>query len=71
LPNKLAPEILQRLDAVVTAAFGQRRKTLRNSLSVWLTEADFDQLQIDPVLRAENLSVADYLKIVDYTLSKA
>jgi 16S rRNA (adenine1518-N6/adenine1519-N6)-dimethyltransferase len=42
--------------AVVTAAFGQRRKTLRNSLSGLLGAAQISGLGIDPGARAEVLS---------------
>jgi 16S rRNA (adenine1518-N6/adenine1519-N6)-dimethyltransferase len=41
---------------VVTAAFGQRRKTLRNALSGFLTAELIASLGIDPGARAETLS---------------
>ena len=48
---------------IVMAAFGQRRKTLRNTLRSYLAEADFAQLGIDPQMRAENLGYLEYVKI--------
>jgi 16S rRNA (adenine1518-N6/adenine1519-N6)-dimethyltransferase len=42
--------------AVVTAAFGQRRKTLRNALSAYLSAQQIGALGIDPGLRAETLT---------------
>lgn len=63
---------------VVAAAFGQRRKTLRNSLGKLLGQgeearagksgenqaaATLERLGIDPRLRAENLGVADYIRL--------
>jgi 16S rRNA (adenine1518-N6/adenine1519-N6)-dimethyltransferase len=42
--------------AVVTAAFGQRRKTLRNALRQYLSAAQIGALGIDPGLRAETLT---------------
>lgn len=48
---------------VVMAAFGQRRKTLRNTLRGHLAEEDFAQLGIDSQLRAENLGWLDYARI--------
>jgi 16S rRNA (adenine1518-N6/adenine1519-N6)-dimethyltransferase len=51
---------------IVGTAFGQRRKTLRNTLKAFLSEAEFLQLDINPQLRAENLSVTDFAKIVAY-----
>ena len=50
---------------VVSAAFSQRRKTLRNTLRELLTDADFQQLGIDPQLRAENLGVAEFARMAD------
>ena len=42
--------------AVVTAAFGQRRKTLRNALKRYLSAAQIASLGIDPAVRAETLT---------------
>lgn len=50
---------------VVAAAFGQRRKTLRNTLKAWLAEADFARLGINAQLRAENLGVAEFTRIAN------
>jgi len=58
------------LGEVVAAAFGQRRKTLRNTLRNYLGEADFAALGIDPGLRAERLAVADYVAIANYLADK-
>src|SRR3989338_979266 len=52
--------------AVVGAAFGQRRKTLRNTLRSYLNEADFEKLNINAQLRAENLAVAEFTKVANY-----
>ena len=41
---------------VVTAAFGQRRKTLRNALSRYLSAPQISALGIDPGARAETLT---------------
>lgn len=51
---------------IVSAAFGQRRKTLRNTLRGHLNEEDFMLLGIDAQLRAENLSVAEFAKVSNY-----
>jgi len=55
---------------VVSAAFAMRRKTLRNTLKAKLTEQDFQRLGINPTLRAENLSVPDFVRIVNYLHAK-
>lgn len=51
---------------LVTTAFSQRRKTLRNTLKNYLTLADFAALKLDPSARAENLSVSDYAAMTHY-----
>jgi len=55
---------------IVLAAFGQRRKTIRNTLKDFLSDIDFEQLQISSQLRAENLSVKDFVDISNYIHSK-
>ncbi|MBM3351373.1 MAG: 16S rRNA (adenine(1518)-N(6)/adenine(1519)-N(6))-dimethyltransferase RsmA [Betaproteobacteria bacterium] len=57
------------LAQVVTAAFGQRRKTLRNTLKDFLKDDDFAALNLDSQLRAENLSVADFVTITNHLAS--
>jgi 16S rRNA (adenine1518-N6/adenine1519-N6)-dimethyltransferase len=49
------------LERIVREAFSARRKTLRNALP--LREGDFPVLGLDPRLRPENLSPADYVRI--------
>jgi len=51
---------------IVAAAFGQRRKTLRNTLREFLADADFELLALDPGLRGERLTVADYIAIANH-----
>ncbi|MCB1986046.1 MAG: 16S rRNA (adenine(1518)-N(6)/adenine(1519)-N(6))-dimethyltransferase RsmA [Burkholderiales bacterium] len=50
---------------LVAAAFSQRRKTLRNTLSRYLTKDDFTRLTIDPGARAENVTVEEYIHITN------
>lgn len=57
---------LDRLRAVVNAAFVQRRKTLRNALKQWIEASDLTALGIDPGLRPQNLSLADYANIAQH-----
>jgi 16S rRNA (adenine1518-N6/adenine1519-N6)-dimethyltransferase len=68
LPHPALDEAL--LGQVVTAAFGQRRKTVRNTLRNYLTAEDFEKLGIDPGLRAENLSVADFVRIANHVKAR-
>ena len=56
-----------RFAAVVRAAFGQRRKTLRNSLSGLCAPEAFEAAGIDPGTRAERLSVAEFVRLANAT----
>lgn len=51
---------LQTMEILTAAAFGQRRKMLRSSLRSLGGEILLQQAQIDPTLRAENLSLQDF-----------
>jgi len=51
---------------VVSAAFGQRRKTLRNTWKGLLNVEEMLALAILPGARAETLSVTDYLRVADF-----
>ena len=53
------------LSRVTTEAFNQRRKTIRNSLSNMFTAEQLAQLNIDPNLRAENLTVEQYCQLAN------
>jgi 16S rRNA (adenine1518-N6/adenine1519-N6)-dimethyltransferase len=67
IPGKDIPVDDEKLFAeIVKAAFGQRRKTLRNTLRGYISEADFAELDIDAQLRAENLGYLDYAKMSNW-----
>ncbi|MDP0563060.1 MAG: 16S rRNA (adenine(1518)-N(6)/adenine(1519)-N(6))-dimethyltransferase RsmA [Candidatus Endonucleobacter sp. (ex Gigantidas childressi)] len=57
---------ISTLEMVVRDAFGQRRKTLANSLKNYLRADDFQELGIDASDRPERLHLADFVKITDY-----
>ncbi len=57
------------LARVVTAAFSQRRKMLRNTLRDLIGEAGLTALGIAPTARAEEPSVADFVRIANATPS--
>lgn len=61
---------MDTLAHVVSSAFAQRRKTLRNTLAGVLTPADFIHLDIDPQRRAETVSVADFVRIANHIQPK-
>ncbi len=52
-------------DRVVVAAFSQRRKTLRNTLRDWVSEAQFERLGINPSARAETLTVTQFVTMAN------
>lgn len=56
---------------IVRAAFGNRRKTLKNSFSNSIfNEIDFSNSGVDLSRRAENLSVDDFMILTKYVLNK-
>ncbi|MFI3186363.1 MAG: 16S rRNA (adenine(1518)-N(6)/adenine(1519)-N(6))-dimethyltransferase RsmA [Methylococcaceae bacterium] len=54
---------IAKLNRVVTQAFSQRRKTLRNSLKKLIDEEDIVALNIDPTLRAESITLAEFASL--------
>jgi 16S rRNA (adenine1518-N6/adenine1519-N6)-dimethyltransferase len=62
-----APQISDQagFDAVVTAAFGQRRKTLRNALSGVLSEEQIRAAGVDPGARAEQIAPEDFIRLAE------
>ena len=50
---------------IVMAAFTQRRKTLRNALRALAGEEVFARAGVDPGLRGETLSVAQFVALAD------
>ena len=50
---------------LVAAAFGQRRKTLRNALASLADEAALRDADIDPAVRGETLAVAEFVRLAN------
>jgi 16S rRNA (adenine1518-N6/adenine1519-N6)-dimethyltransferase len=59
-PAPVARAPAESFDSIVRAAFGKRRKTLRNSLGGLLDEAGIRATGVDPTDRPEQLSVAQF-----------
>ena len=59
------------LSTLVSTAFMQRRKTLRNSLKKSVEVTDFEAVDIDPVLRPEQVSIADYVRLSNHLWQKS
>ena len=55
----------KRLGRLVTAAFSQRRTTLRNALKGWCEVGALETAGIDPGSRPETLSLQDYARILE------
>lgn len=66
IPHRRPPvqvDNLENFNRVVTQAFSQRRKTVRNSLKNLLADETLKSLSIDSGLRAENLTLQDFAAI--------
>lgn len=57
---------IKLLARIVTEAFGQRRKTIRNSLGHLFTAEQLAELGFDLNLRAENISVQQYCQLANW-----
>jgi len=61
-PNRKATDVDRKLlEGILIQAFSMRRKTIRNALRKFLTVEELESLHLDPQLRPENLTIADYL----------
>jgi 16S rRNA (adenine1518-N6/adenine1519-N6)-dimethyltransferase len=68
VPHRIKPVEVQDkalFDKIVSQAFSQRRKTLRNSLKTLVEPDMFSLSGIDPAARAENLSLQDYARFAN------
>lgn len=54
---------IEALERVTAAGFGQRRKMVRRSMSSLGGEAMLTSLGLDPTARAEDLAIADFVRI--------
>jgi 16S rRNA (adenine1518-N6/adenine1519-N6)-dimethyltransferase len=69
VPHATKPYVAQDVilfSKIVLSAFGQRRKTIRNTLKDFLNDHDFLALNLDSQLRAENLSTQQFVTISNY-----
>ena len=63
MPEKCS---LQALEKVVTQAFSQRRKMLRNNLAPLFSETELEKLNIDPTKRPEDLNVEQFVSLANH-----
>ncbi|MDA1343159.1 MAG: 16S rRNA (adenine(1518)-N(6)/adenine(1519)-N(6))-dimethyltransferase, partial [Proteobacteria bacterium] len=69
IPHPKPPVVVNDLmvfKQVVTQAFSQRRKTLRNSLKKLIGEDCFVSLGIDPIARAETISLFEFANLSNW-----
>lgn len=67
----ISKEKMEMFISIVKACFGNRRKTLKNSLSNSIfKELNFSNSGIDLSLRAEQLDVKDFLVLTEFTLNQ-
>ncbi|MDG2956335.1 16S rRNA (adenine(1518)-N(6)/adenine(1519)-N(6))-dimethyltransferase RsmA [Bisgaard Taxon 10/6] len=69
IPHKELPypaKDLYWLNRVTSQAFNQRRKTLRNALSTLFSPENLTALGVDLTARAENLTIADYVRLANW-----
>jgi len=59
-PAPVEPALLSE---VVAAAFGQRRKMLRNTLLPWLAQQGVDAPELAPTERPEGVPVSSYIEL--------
>ena len=57
------PVPFKTMETTTNVAFGQRRKMLRNNFKGRLSEADFQAIGIRPDARAEELTIADFIRL--------
>ncbi len=57
----------KRFSQIVSAAFSQRRKTIRNSLKSLVSGEQFEATAIDPTRRAETLSLDEFATLSNQT----
>lgn len=68
IPHQTPPvnvKNIKTLEKIVAAAFNQRRKTVKNSLSNMLTSEQLSRSGIDPNVRAQDLSLFDFATLAN------
>ena len=69
IPHRVSPYPtveLAELERLVACAFSMRRKTLANNLKPLMTASDLVNLQIDPGMRPEQISITEYVQIAKF-----
>lgn len=67
---KYTVDNMDTFQSLVKQAFSQRRKTLKNALKGFLSADDIASVGVDPLARAETLSIEDYTCLSDLYMKK-
>lgn len=73
IPRLLSPEersLAPLLQEITAAAFGQRRKMIKSSLSSLFQEEELVACGLNPQSRAEELAIKDFLNLASYQRNK-
>ncbi|MBW0454208.1 MAG: 16S rRNA (adenine(1518)-N(6)/adenine(1519)-N(6))-dimethyltransferase RsmA [Candidatus Kinetoplastibacterium crithidii] len=68
--DRVKPKNYDLFKKLVTRAFSQKRKILKNSLGEWSNYLDWENLDLNSQIRAENLSVNKFIMISDFLDNK-
>ena len=68
--KKLPLKDFELFSGLVSDAFNQRRKTVRNVWKKRISEQELREIGLEPTLRPENLSLEDFVKAANYLSSR-
>jgi 16S rRNA (adenine1518-N6/adenine1519-N6)-dimethyltransferase len=66
--KRVSPKVIDkdRFEQIIKIAFSQKRKTIKNNFKNILFDKDFLNLEISPKIRAETLTVEQFIKLENY-----
>ncbi|MES2664292.1 MAG: 16S rRNA (adenine(1518)-N(6)/adenine(1519)-N(6))-dimethyltransferase RsmA [Pseudomonadota bacterium] len=68
--NNFSQELRAHLHNITRDAFQQRRKKVISNLKNWFTLEEWQHLGFDSMIRAEALSVEDYIELANYLVKR-
>ena len=66
--TRLSNKVIDKdsFEKIIKIAFSQKRKTIKNNFKNILFDKDFLELEISPKIRAETLTVEQFIKLENY-----
>ena len=66
--KRISPKVIDKdsFEQIVKIAFSQKRKTIKNNFKNILFDKDFLNLEISPKIRAETLTIDQFIKLENY-----